>query len=118
MKKIFISLFFVVITFCGFSQNTSKQILGKWSYSVDAGGTILTGVFHFYEKDGQLAGEILSDDGYKIPFTKLEQKEANQFYFEAKTDYDLYKITLNFEREKFSGSSYEGDAPITGKRKE
>jgi hypothetical protein len=120
MKKILFLVMFAAFAFSGFTQNDSEPIQGKWSYSVDAGGTILTGVFHFFEKEGQLTGEILSDDGYTIPFSKLEQKEPNKYYMEAKTDTDLIQITLNFNNDKYSGmaSSYQGEAPISGERKE
>ncbi len=119
MKKILILVFFLSFTLAGLAQNKPGQIIGNWKYSVDAGGMYLTGVFHFFEKEGKLTGEILSDDGYTIPMTKIEQKEPNKFYLEAATDYDTYKITLNFEGDKFSGTgtSYDGDAPITGERK-
>ena len=120
MKKIFALLFLVSFALTGFSQENTKKILGKWTYTVDADGTIMTGDLHFFEKDGQMTGEILSNEGYIIPFTKLEQKEANQYYMEAKTESDLIKITLNFEGDKYTGmgASYQGEAPITGERKE
>lgn len=119
MKKIFALIFIASIALTGFSQENSSQILGKWTYTVNADGTILSGDFHFFEKDGQLAGEILSNDGYTIPFTKIEQKEENKLYLEVRTESDLIKITLNFDGDEYkgTGSSYQGEAPITGKRK-
>ncbi|MEN8118280.1 MAG: hypothetical protein ABFS16_14940 [Bacteroidota bacterium] len=120
MKKLFFILVILGITLSGYADLKPKQIVGKWKYEVDAGGELLTGIFKFAEKEGKLVGEIISDDGYNIPFSKIECKEDNKLYMEAKTDYDLIKIDVKVDGDKFSGmgTNYEGEAPITGKKVE
>lgn len=119
MKKNLLLIAVICFVLPVLGQNNFNEIKGKWSYSVDAGGTYMTGVFHFFENNGTLTGEIQSAEGYVIPFSKVEQKEENVFYLEAKTEYDLYKITVKINDDKFSGTgtSYQGEAPITGERK-
>lgn len=80
----------------------------------------MTGVFKFVEKEGKLTGEVLTNEGYTIPFTKIEIKEENQLYLELKTDSDLIKVTVKVEGKTFkgTGTSYQGEAPITGVKQE
>mgnify|MGYP000933357278 FL=1 len=56
MKKIsFITLFFMCILAMGFSED---PVAGLWK-SVDEKTNKVTGVWHIYEKDGKLFGEML-----------------------------------------------------------
>lgn len=106
------------IAFEASAKLKNKQVIGNWKYEVDAGGQQMTGIFKFIEKERALAGDVNTDDGYTLPFSKIELKENNNLYLEIKTDNDVIKIDLVVDREKFSGtgSSCDGDAPIKGEK--
>ena len=118
MKKILFVLFVLGISLSVHAELKPKNLVGKWKYEVDTGGQYLTGYFKFVEKDGKLTGEVVSDDGYDMTFSKIEFKEDNKVHLEAKTDYDVVKVDVKFEGDKFSGmaSNSEGEAPISGKK--
>ena len=118
MKKIFLALLVVGLAFQVSASLKNKQILGNWKYEVDTGSEKMTGLFKFVEKEGKLAGEVVTDDGYTIPFTKIEIQEENKLYLELKTENDLIKVSVKVDGESFTGmgSSYSGDAPIKGKK--
>ncbi len=118
MKKIttvFVAMFLVLNVFAKLEES---QIIGKWKYSVSTDGGVMNGVFNFTEKDGKLAGQVETDDGYIIPFSKIELKEENTLYLELQTDSDLIKISVKVEGNTFkgTGTSYQGEAPITGEK--
>jgi hypothetical protein len=118
MKRLFFVIFILGITLTGFAEIKPKEMAGEWKYKVDTGSELMTGVFKFIEKDGELTGEIVSDDGYTIPFSKIEFKENNNLHLEAKTDNDFIKVDIKIEGMKFSGmgANYEGEAPISGEK--
>jgi len=120
MKKILSVLFILSISAQVFAEIKPKQIVGKWNYTVLMDGSELKGVFNFTEKEGKLAGEIVTEDGYSFAFSKVEIKEDNTLYFEFTPEYDLITITLKIEGKKFkgTGSSNGGEAPITGEKVE
>lgn len=118
MKKLLIVLFILGISTQIFAELKPKQVVGKWKYTVQMDQGEIKGVFNFTEKEGKLAGEITTDDGYSFTFSKVELKEENTLYFEFTPEYDQIKITLKIEGNKFkgTGSSVNGDAPITGEK--
>ena len=118
MKKLILILLVFGIAFQASAKLKNKQVVGKWKYIVDAGGQQMTGIFKFIEKEGALAGDVITDDGYTLPFSKIELKENNGLYLEIKTDNDVIKVDVIVDGEKFSGtgSSYDGDAPIKGEK--
>jgi len=120
MKKLFILLFVLGITSPIFAKLNSKQLTGTWKYSVVTDQGDMTGVFKFVEKEGKLTGDVITSDGYTIPITKIEIKEENNLYLEIKTDSDLIKVTVKVDGKNFkgTGTSYQGDAPITGEKQE
>ena len=71
MKKLFLLLFALGMVTMAFPQINTKQVVGKWKYTVDTGSELITGVFKFVEKEGKLVGEIVTGDGTTIPFQKL-----------------------------------------------
>ncbi|MGE0020212.1 MAG: hypothetical protein AB7S72_11140 [Draconibacterium sp.] len=117
MKKLFSFLFVLFIAIQLFAQPDTKEILGKWKYTVDTGGNLMTGVVRIAEVDGKLTGDA-TVEGYTIPFTKIEYKEDKKLVIEMKTEADEYKIDVKVDGNKFSGmgSSYQGEAPITGEK--
>jgi hypothetical protein len=100
MKKILTVLFILCISAQVFAQINSKQIVGKWKYTVVTEMEDMTGVLNFVEKEGKLTGEVYSDDGGMFSMTKVEIKEGNILYFELKPEYDVLKVTLKVEGEK------------------
>jgi hypothetical protein len=120
MKKILTVLFILCISAQVFAQISSKQIVGKWKYTAVTEMEDMTGVLKFVEKEGKLTGEVYSDDGGMYTMTKVEIKEGNILYFELKPEYDVLKITLNVDGEKFKGkgSTYEGEFTLFGKKSE
>ncbi|HRX12951.1 MAG TPA: hypothetical protein P5210_14915 [Draconibacterium sp.] len=118
MKKLFILLFAACFAIPVFAQLDSKQLTGSWKYSVITDQGDMNGVFKFVEKDGNLTGDVITSDGYTIPITKIELKAENNLYMEIKTENDLIKITVKVDGKKFkgTGSSNQGEAPITGEK--
>ncbi|KAF0237376.1 MAG: hypothetical protein FD181_1942 [Prolixibacteraceae bacterium] len=103
-----------------FAQLDSKQLVGNWKYSVVTDQGEMTGVFKFTENEGKLKGEIITAEGYNIPMSKIEIKEENNLYLEIQTDSDLIKVKVKVDGKNFkgTGSSYQGEAPITGEKQE
>jgi hypothetical protein len=120
MKKLLILLFVLGITTPIFAQLDSKQIVGNWKYSVVTDQGDMTGVFKFVETEGKLTGNVITSDGYTIPITKIEVKAENNLYLEIQTDSDVIKVNLKVDGKNFkgTGSSYQGEAPITGVKQE
>ncbi len=118
MKKLCILLFVLGIASPIFAQLDSKQLIGNWKYNVVTDQGDMTGVFKFVEKEGNLTGDVITSDGYTIPITKIELKAENNLYMEIKTENDLVKVTVKVDGKKFkgTGTSYQGEAPITGEK--
>ncbi len=118
MKKLFILLFVLGFTSPIFAQLKSSEVAGSWKYNVVTDQGEMTGTFKFTENDGKLSGNVITNDGYTIPFTKIELKPENVLYLELKTDSDLIKVKVTVDGKKFmgTGSSSQGDAPITGEK--
>lgn len=118
MKKLFLALLVIGMAFQVSAKLKNKHVVGKWKYEVDTGSEKMTGVFNIIDKEGNLTGEIITEDGYNLPFTKIEIREKNTLFFELKTDDNVIKVTVQIEGDTFSGtgSSYDGEAPITGKK--
>lgn len=118
MKKLLIILFVLGISTQIFAEIKTKQLVGKWKYLVVTDQGDMTGFLKFSEKEGKLAGEVWSDDGNTFPMTKVELKEGNTLYFELIPDYDVIKVTVKVEGEKFkgTGSTYEGEFALTGEK--
>jgi hypothetical protein len=120
MKKLLILLFVLGIASPIFAQLDSKQLLGNWKYSVVTDQGDMTGVFKFTENEGKLKGEVLTSEGYNIPMSKIEIKEQNNVYIEIQTENDVIKVNLKVDGKNFkgTGTSYQGEAPITGVKQE
>lgn len=120
MKKLLAVLFILGITTSVFAELKPKQIVGKWSYTVQTDQGDMTGSLKFVEKEGKLSGEVHSDDGGVFPMTKVELKESNTLYFELKPEYDVIKVTVKVENKKFkgTGSTYQGEFALVGEKTE
>ena len=120
MKKLLFLLIILGITIQVSAKLKEKDLIGKWKYSVVTDQGTMSGVFNFATTDGKLSGKVVTDDGYTLPFTKIEIKDKNTLYLELDTDNDTIKLNLSVEDNKFkgTGTSYQGDAPITGEKVE
>lgn len=120
MKKFVVLLFVLALSTQLFANISAKQVVGKWTYSIVTDMGDMGGTLKFVEKEGKLTGEVYSDDGGMFAMTKVEIKKGNILYFELKPEYDVIKVTLKIEGKKFkgNGSTYEGEFPLTGEKKE
>jgi hypothetical protein len=120
MKKLLFALFVLAISSQVFAEITVKQVLGDWKYIVNTDQGALTGVIRLTEKEGKLAGSVISDDGNTFAVSKLEIKEGDILYFEIVPEYDVIKVSLKIDGKKFTGTvgTDQGEIPITGEKKE
>ena len=120
MKKLLVLLFVLGISTQLFANIKAKQVVGKWTYTVETDQGNLTGFLKFTEKEGKLTGEVISSDGGVYPMKKVEIQQGNQVFFTLVPDYDEIKITIKIEGKKYkgSGSTYDGDFPIVGEKTE
>lgn len=116
MKKTIILAFAMLLSIQVFSQLNAKQLIGKWKYTAETTDGAIHGVFKFVLNEEKLAGDVITDDGYIIPFEKIEIREENKLYLEVKTESDLIKITVKVIENGFDGSgTYNmGEAKIKG----
>jgi hypothetical protein len=113
----FFTVLFILCISVQVSENiTSKQVVGKWNCTVVTETGHMNGVLKFVEKEGKLIGEVIPDEGDVFPMTKVEIKEGDVLYFELVFEYELLKITLKVDGEKFKGSGYSYDVELFGKR--
>jgi len=120
MKKLLIVLLVLGVSTQVFGKLKEKQVIGKWKYTVETDQGQIEGVFNIIKEEGKLGGEVVTDDGYTLPFTKVEIKEDDTLYMELTTDSDVITISVKIEGDAFNGtaSSYMGEAPIVGEKQE
>ena len=120
MKKLFALFLILTISTQLFASLKEKHLIGKWKYAVETPDGNMNGFFKFVKTNGKLSGDVITDNGYTIPFTKIEIKEKNTLYLELQTDSDTIKVTVVVDGDKFkgTGTSYQGEAPITGEKVE
>jgi len=118
MKKTLFLLIILAITIQVSAKLKEKHLIGEWKYSVVTDQGNITGVFKFIKAEGKLSGQVITDDGYTIPFTKIEIRDENTLYLELETDSDTIKLKVEVDGNKFkgTGTSYQGEAPITGEK--
>ena len=118
MKKLLIVLLVMGISTQVFGKLKEKDVLGNWKYSVETDQGQMTGTFNIIKEEGKLSGEVITDDGYTLPLSKVEIKEDKILYLEVTTENDVITISVEVDGEAFEGtaSSYMGDAPITGEK--
>ena len=120
MKKVFIFVFTLCISLQLFAELKTKQVVGKWKYTVVTDQSSISGSIKFIEKEGELAGEVYTDDGGIYPLTKIEIREGDVLYFELKPEYDVIKVKVTIEGKKFkgTGTTYDGEFMLTGEKTE
>ena len=116
MKKLLLVLFVMGISLQSFAGLKEKHVIGSWKYKVEMGQATLTGILKFEKKEGNLSGEVITDNGETIPLKKVEIRENNVLYFEVEVDYDVINISVTVEGNKFKGmiGNVAGEVAITG----
>lgn len=118
MKKLLIVLLVLGVSTQVFGKLKEKHVIGQWKYSVETDQGSMTGSFNIIKEEGKLGGEVVTDDGYTLPFTKVEIKKDDTLYLEVTTDSDVITISVKVDGDVFNGTatSYMGEAPIVGEK--
>jgi len=118
MKKLFILLFVLGVSFTSFAGLKEKNVIGTWSYKVETDQETLTGTMKFVKEDGKLTGDIFSAEGESLAMNNVEIKDDNVLYFEITPDYNVLKLSLTIDGKKYEGTVDVGDmqVPITGEK--
>jgi len=103
MKKVVL-----VCLILGFSTQISaqlkeKELMGNWKYTVSTDQGPLTGILNFAEEEGKLAGKVISSEGESWTMKSLEIKEADTVNFEVTPQGEIFKSTLKFVGDTFTG---------------
>lgn len=121
MKKL---MFFVFVLFLtgnlaqATEVKTNEDVIGEWKYEVPSApygynaGTIV-----IEEKEGQLAGHIKLDDGYKIDLKEIAYSEEG-LKCGLYVDYNYVTLKMKVDGENMKGmvNTPEGEMPITAKK--
>ena len=118
MKKVVI-LTLLVAMFAGVVNaavsQSNKSIIGEWKYEAPAapygyekGSLIIT------EKEGELAGQVKFEDGYKIELKNITFADG-VFKCGLYVDYEYVSIKAKVDGKKMKGAvdTPEGEMPIT-----
>lgn len=120
MKKILLLLFVMGISLQSFAAPKEKDALGSWKYKVETDQGNLTGTLTIEKKEGKLVGEVQTDDGEFLPFSKVEIQENDVLYMELNTGYEVMVVSVTIDGKAFQGKveSESGSFPITGEKVE
>ena len=120
MKKLLLLLFVFGISTQLFAEIKTKDVVGKWKYTVVTEQGDMTGNLVFKETEGKLTGEVVTNDSGTFPMEKVELKDGNVLYFELTPDYETIKVTVKLDGKKFkgTGSTPQGEFELTGERVE
>lgn len=120
MRKLVFLFVILIITSMAYAELKPKQVIGKWKYTVQTDQGDMSGSLLFSDKEGKLEGEVYPDNGGTFKMTKVELKENNTLYFELQPEYDVIKVSVKIENNKFKGkgSTYQGDFTLIGEKKE
>lgn len=119
MKKLLIGLFIIGMSTQVFAKIKVKDVIGNWNYIVHSDQGELTGIIKITKVNKkELAGEVITDEGTTIPLSKMEIKEGDILYFEVQPEYEIIKISLKIEGDKFDGTggTDQGEVRITGEK--
>lgn len=120
MKKLVIAVCILAISLPSFAGLKPKNVEGKWSYEISMDGQTVSGTLKFERNGKELSGEVLTEEGYTFPMTKVEIRENNVLYFEMEADYVPYKSTMIIDGESYTGTvDRDGvEVPVKGKKLE
>jgi hypothetical protein len=120
MKNLCIGLFILLIAMPVFAKIKAKHVAGTWTYTVQAPDGDLTGSLEFTkEKKGKLSGKVITDTGDTFTMLKVEIKEGDVVYFEIQPDYEVMKVTMTLEDDKYKGivAVSQGELPVMGEKR-
>ncbi|WP_319503099.1 hypothetical protein [uncultured Draconibacterium sp.] len=111
-------LFAVTISVNASNSSNNKEVIGEWKYEVPSApygynaGTIV-----LEEKEGQLAGHVKLEDGYKIDLKDIKYSEEG-LKCGLYVDYNYVTLKMKVEGENMKGmvNTPEGEMPITAKK--
>lgn len=119
-KKIFLAMLMTVValaTIASVSQK-KKDVTGEWKYEVpSAPYGYQKGVLVINEKEGNLAGEVKFEDGYKIELKNVSYEEGTLkcgLYVES--DYVTVNAKIEGKTLKGSVKTPEGEMNITAEK--
>ena len=104
MKKLLLVLFVLGISLQSFAGLKEKNVIGTWKYKVETDEGTLTGTLKFEKKEGELVGEVNTDDGEFFTFSKVELKENDVLYMELDTGYEILELSLTVKGKAFEGT--------------
>jgi len=120
MKKLFILIFMLGISISSFAGLKSKDVKGEWKYLITLSNGQSEGSMKFFQKNGELAGDIAGSDGHISSLSKIKiNKKNNTLCFEVqRKDDDPIEFILNVDKNKFKGKGFinEADFEITGEK--
>jgi len=121
MKKSFLVLFVLIFSLPTFAGLKSKHIVGDWKYLITLGdGYQQVGSLIFIQKECQLIGESIDEDGHSLPLSKIIINKKNKtlcFEIIRATDVPI-EFMLIVETNKFKGKGWINDSnfEITGEK--
>jgi len=121
MKNLLIGLFILLVAVPVFAKIKAKHVAGTWTYTVQTPEGDLNGRLQFTkEKKGKLSGKVLANDGNTFPMSKVEIKEGDVVYFEIQPDYEVMKVSMTIEGDKYKGmvAISQGELPVSGEKVE
>ena len=115
MKRLMLILFVLGISLQSFAAPKEKDVIGSWKYKVETDEGTLTGTMTLEKKEGKLVGEVNTDDGEVLAFSKVELKEKNVLYMELNTGYETLELNLTLKDKVLEGTvgTDMGSFPIT-----
>ncbi len=119
MKKLLTLVFVLGIVLPAFAGVKIKDVIGTWKYEVVVDSNSLTGIVTFEKKNGELNGEVNTDDGDTFPLTLIEIREDNVLYLElTSAEGEHLQISVTVTGKKFRGKIIHpaGEAPITAEK--
>lgn len=115
MKRLLFVMLVMGLSLSTFAGPKEKDMLGTWKYRVETDQGDLTGTITIEKKEGKLVGEVNTDQGEVLAFSKVELKEKDVLYMELDTGYELLEISLTLKGKSMEGTvgSEQGSFPMS-----
>lgn len=103
MKKLFFVFIVLGISLQAFAEPKEKDVLATWKYKVETDEGTLTGTMTIEKKEGKLVGEVNTDEGETLAFSKVEFKD-DVLYMELDTGYEILELKLTVKDKMLEGT--------------
>lgn len=115
MKKSMLVLFVLSLAIYSFAGQKDNGVTGTWKYKVETDQGQLTGTLKFEEKEGNMTGEVHTQEGEILSFSKVELLENDMVYCELDTGYEILEVSLTLKGNTMEGTvgNEQGSFPIT-----